>query len=221
MIEDNTIKSETMRDMRIYQLSTRFFKLGLLIWNRIKIIGADNIPNNGGVLIASNHTSYLDPPIVGVGYRKRPVHFIARDTLWSSSFSRWWFSKVGCIPVSRETGDTKALKLTIKALKEGKVVSIFPEGTRSEDGIIKDAKGGIGFIVKHSKCTVIPAYIHGSFNALPKNSKWIRPSKVTISFGAPILSQGFDNQENSRESYDEHANLIMKSIRKLKDEFKS
>ena len=88
MIEDNTIKSETMRDMRIYQLSTRFFKLGLLIWNRIKIIGADNIPNNGGVLIASNHTSYLDPPIVGVGYRKRPVHFIARDTLWSSSFSR-------------------------------------------------------------------------------------------------------------------------------------
>ena len=72
-------KTEVMADMRIYQNSTRIFKLGLILWNRIKIYGADNIPDKGGVMIVSNHASYLDPPIIGVGYRKRPVHFMARD----------------------------------------------------------------------------------------------------------------------------------------------
>ena len=215
------LKPESMADMRIYQISTRFFKLGLMIWNRLEIIGAQNIPNEGGILIASNHSSYLDPPVIGVGYRKRPVHFVARDTLWSSPFPRWWLNKVGCIPVSRDSGDTKALKLTIKALKKGQVVSIFPEGTRSENGEIRDVKPGIGFIVKHSMCTVIPAYINGSFMAFPKNSKWIKPNKITICFGEPITPDIFQNQGFGRDAYNDHAKLIMNKIRELKDQFYS
>ena len=74
--------------------------------------------------------SYLDPAIVGVGYRSRPVHFMARNTLWKPGFGTWWMDHVGCIPVARGTGDIRALKLTIKALREGKVVSMFPEGRR-------------------------------------------------------------------------------------------
>ena len=221
MSDRKTIKPELMKDMRVYQISTRFFKLGLLIWNRLKIIGSHHIPNKGGVLIASNHTSFLDPPVVGVGYRKRPVHFMARDTLWSSPFSKWWLNSVGCIPISRNSGDSRALKLTINALKKEQVVSIFPEGTRSENGEIRDAKAGIGFIVKHSKCTVIPAYINGSFKAFSKNSKWIKPNKITICFGEPILPDMFENQGFGRDAYNDHAKLIMKKIRELKDQFYS
>ncbi len=211
------VKREVMADMRVYQASTRVFKLFLLIWNRLRIHGVDNIPYSGGVLIASNHASFLDPPVVGVGYRGRPIHFMARDTLWNSRFGSWWMEKVGCIPVSRGTGDVKALKLTIKALKEGKAVSMFPEGTRTEDGELQEAKGGIGFIIEKSGCVVVPAYIDGTYKAHPKGTRFIKPCKVTISFGKPITQEDFQALGSGRDAYDKHAALIMQRIGELKD----
>jgi 1-acyl-sn-glycerol-3-phosphate acyltransferase len=210
------VKHEVMADMRVYQFSTRLFKLFLLIWHRLQIRGAQNIPEQGGVLLASNHASYLDPPVVGVGYRGRPIHFMARDTLWNSKFGSWWMHKVGCIPVSRGTGDIRALKLTIKALKEGKVVSMFPEGTRSEDGELQTAKGGIGFIIEKSGCVVVPAYIDGAYKAHPKGAKLIKPVKVTITYGKPITQADFQALGTGREAYDKYAALIMQRIADLK-----
>ena len=210
------VKHETMADMRVYQGSTRLFKLFLLLWNRLRIRGAENIPNEGGVLLASNHASFLDPPVVGVGYRGRPVHFMARNTLWNSKFGTWWMTKVGCIPVSRGTGDIKALKLTIKALKEGKAVSMFPEGTRTEDGELQSAKGGIGFIIEKSGCVVVPAYIDGTYKAYPKGAKWIKAGTLTITFGVPITQDDFQALGSGREAYDQHAALIMQRIADLK-----
>lgn len=210
------VKHEVMADMRVYQASTRIFKAFLLIWHRLRIRGAENIPDRGGVLIASNHASYLDPPVVGVGYRGRPVHFMARDTLWNSKFGAWWMDRVGCIPVSRGTGDLKALKLTIKALKEGKAVSMFPEGTRTEDGELQSAKGGIGFIIEKSGCVVVPAYIDGSFKAHPKGAKFIRPCKLTITYGKPITPEDFQALGSGRSAYDAHAALIMQRIEEIK-----
>jgi 1-acyl-sn-glycerol-3-phosphate acyltransferase len=213
----DSVKHEVMADMRVYQASTRLFKLFLLIWHRLKIFGAENVPDRGGVLIASNHASYLDPPVVGVGYRGRPVHFMARDTLWDSKFGSWWMDSVGCIPVSRGTGDMRALKLTIKALKEGKAVSMFPEGTRTEDGELQEAKGGIGFIIEKSGCVVVPAYIDGTYRAHPKGSKWIKPCRVIITYGEPITQEEFQAIGTGREAYDQYAALIMKRIAELKN----
>jgi 1-acyl-sn-glycerol-3-phosphate acyltransferase len=213
----DSVKHEVMADMRVYQASTRIFKAYLLIWHRLRVRGAEHIPSRGGVLIASNHASYLDPPVVGVGYRGRPVHFMARDTLWNSKFGSWWMDRVGCIPVSRGTGDIKALKLTIKALKEGKAVSMFPEGTRTEDGELQDAKGGIGFIIEKSGCVVVPAYIDGSFKAHPKGTKFIKPSKLTITYGKPITQEDFQALGSGRKAYDLHAGLIMQRIADLKN----
>jgi 1-acyl-sn-glycerol-3-phosphate acyltransferase len=210
------VKHETMADMRMYQGSTRLFKLFLLIWNRLRIRGAENIPDRGGVLLASNHASFLDPPVAGVGYRGRPIHFMARNTLWNSKFGSWWMDKVGCIPVSRGTGDIKALKLTIKALKEGKAVSMFPEGTRTEDGELKGAKGGIGFIIEKSGCVVVPSYIDGTFKAHPKGTKLVKPTKVTITYGKPITQEDFQALGGGREAYQKHADLIMQRIGELK-----
>jgi 1-acyl-sn-glycerol-3-phosphate acyltransferase len=210
------VKHESMADMRAYQFSTRLFKLFLLLWHRLRIRGVKNIPDEGGVLMASNHASFLDPPVVGVGYRGRPVHFLARDTLWNSKFGTWWMTRVGCIPVSRGTGDIKALKLTIKALKDGKVVSMFPEGTRTEDGELQKAKGGIGFIIEKSGCVVVPAYIDGTYKAHPKGTRFIKPSKVTITYGKPITQDDFQALGSGREAYDKHAALIMQRIADLK-----
>ena len=212
----NPVRGEVMADMRIYQFSTRLFKLFLLIWHRLRIRGADHIPDQGGVLIASNHASFLDPPVVGVGYRGRPIHFMARDTLWNSRFGSWWMGKVGCIPVARGTGDMKALKLTIRALKEGQAVSMFPEGTRTEDGELQEAKGGIGFIIEKSGCVVVPAYIDGTYEAYPKGAKWIKPCKVTVTYGPPITQAEFQALGSGRKAYDRFAALIMERIAELK-----
>ncbi|MEN8254018.1 MAG: lysophospholipid acyltransferase family protein [Verrucomicrobiota bacterium] len=209
-------KHEAMDNMRVYQFSTRLFKLFLLLWHRLRVRGAENIPGHGGVLLASNHASFLDPPVVGVGYRARPVHFMARNTLWNSKFGSWWMNHVGCIPVSRGTGDIKALKLTIKALKEGKAVSMFPEGTRTEDGELQEAKGGIGFIIEKSGCVVVPAYIDGTYKAHPKGTKFIKPCKVTITYGKPITQDDFQALGSGRDAYDKHAALIMQRIADLK-----
>jgi len=210
------VKHELMADMRVYQFSTRLFKLFLLIWNRLRVRGVENIPESGGVLVASNHASFLDPPVVGVGYRARPIHFMARNTLWNSKFGSWWMEKVGCIPVSRGTGDVRALKLTIKALKEGKAVSMFPEGTRTEDGELQEAKGGIGFIIEKSGCVVVPAYIDGTYRSHPKGAKLVKPTKVTITYGKPITQDDFQALGSGRAAYDKHAALIMQRIADLK-----
>jgi len=211
------IKTETMADSRIYQISTRLFKLYLLFWHRLKIRGAKNIPDTGGVMIASNHASYIDPPVVGVGYRGRPVHFMARDTLWKKGFGEWWMNSVGCIPVARGTGDMRALKTTVKMLKEGKVVSMFPEGTRTENGELQEAKGGIGFIIEKSGCVVVPAYIDGTYKAHKKGAKWVKPCKVKITFGKPITQEDFQALGTGRDAYDKHAALIMQRIAELKE----
>ena len=211
-------RTAMMRDLSLYQLSTRIFKLFLLLWNRLRVRGAENVPDEGGVIIASNHASFLDPPVIGSGYRRRPIHFMARDTLWDSRFGSWWMSRVGCIPVARGTGDLKALKQTIRLLKEGKVVAMFPEGTRSEDGELQEPHGGIGFIIEKSGCSVVPAYIDGTFEAFPKGAKWIKPKKVSITFGKPITPEEFKALGTGREAYDRYARLIMDRIAELRDE---
>lgn len=213
----DSVKNEVMADMRMYQFSTRIFKLFLFLWHRLKIRGAEHIPDQGGVLVASNHASFLDPPVVGVGYRGRPIHFMARDTLWNSKFGAWWMNKVGCIPVSRGTGDIKALKLTIKALKAGQAVSMFPEGTRTEDGDLQAAKSGIGFIIEKSGCVVVPAYIDGTYKAHPKGSRFIKPCKISITYGTPITQEDFKALGSGREAYEAYAALIMQRIADLKN----
>jgi len=207
---------ETMVDMRVYQVSTYIFKLLLLFWHRLRVRGVENVPNEGGVLIASNHVSFLDPPAIGAAYRNRPIHFFARDTLWKTKLGSWWMTKVGCIPVARGTGDLKALKTTINLLKNGRCVSIFPEGTRSETGNLQVAKGGVGFIVEKSGCVVVPAYIDGSYKAFPKGAKWIKPVRITVAFGTPITAEEFAALGKGRKAYDKYAALIMHRIANLK-----
>ncbi|MEI6891302.1 MAG: lysophospholipid acyltransferase family protein [Pontiella sp.] len=211
------IKTEQMKDCENYRWSTCMFKLFLLSWHRLGVRGVENIPDDGGVMIASNHASYLDPPVVASGYRKRPIHFMARNTLWKPGFGKWWMDSVGCIPVARGTGDRRALTVTIKMLKEGKVVSMFPEGTRSEDGELQKAKGGVAFIIEKSKCVVVPAYIDGSYRAYAKGTKFIKPLKVTITYGKPITQEDFQALGSGRAAYDAHAALIMERIAELKN----
>ena len=219
MIRTNpfTLKPKKMSEDIIYNISTLFFKISLILWNRLEVYNSHLIPKSGGVLIVTNHASYLDPPIIGVAARYRPVHFMARNTLWKSKFAKWWLNNVCCIPVSRDTGDIAALKKSISILKNEKVLSIFPEGTRTIDGNLQDAKSGVGFIIEKSKCVVIPAYIDGSFKSFSKNCKWIKPNKIKIIFGKPINNNNFLSLGEGKSSYGLYVDLIMRKIKEIKD----
>jgi 1-acyl-sn-glycerol-3-phosphate acyltransferase len=188
----------------------------LRIWDRFEIHDPDNVPAVGGCIIASNHVSYLDPPAVAVGIKHRVVHFMARDTLFSTPLARWFLTGVQVLPMDRTRGDVGALRKGINLLKSGKVLGLFPEGTRSPNGEIQSAKGGIGFLISKANVPVVPAYVDGSFQAFPKGAKRIKRGRVRVFYGKPIEPSEFAALGTDRDSYERIGELVMGRIAALK-----
>jgi len=143
----------------------------LKIFFRLRVSGRENVPRMGGCVVAANHASYLDPPIVGAALRFRAVRFMARESLF---------------PLSRERGDVGALRQGIATLKAGGALGVFPEGTRTPNGELQPAKGGIGFLIAKAGVPVVPVHIEGTYRALPRHRRWIRPARITVRIGRPI-----------------------------------
>lgn len=187
----------------------------LRLWLRFKIHGAENVPARGGCILASNHASFLDPPMVACGIDHRIVQFMTRDTLYSSWIRRWFMNRIECIPIDRTKGDVAALRKGIRTLKEGHVVVLFPEGTRSLTGELQPAKGGIAFLVAKAGVPVVPVYVEGSHRALPKGGKWIKPVRTAVYFGRPIPPEEIKAVGDDREAYEKIGQLIMSHIAAL------
>ncbi len=166
--------------------------LALWIWLklffRLRVTGREHVPRIGGCVIAANHASYLDPPIIGTAMRFRAVRFMARESLFRNRIFGGFLRKVLVIPLSRERGDVGALRQGIATLKAGGALGVFPEGTRTPDGELQPAKGGIGFLIAKAGAPVVPVYIDGSYRALPRHRRWIRPARITVRIGRPITA---------------------------------
>ncbi len=151
---------------------------------RYRVEGADRLPQ-GGVLIAANHASYLDIPLVGCGLRRRAWYLGRQDLFgprWIKAICRW----LGWIPIRLGRVDREGFRKAVELIDAGKVVVIYPEGTRTLDGRLQPGKPGLGMIVEATKAPVVPAYIDGAFEALPTGVKWIRRHPIRVTFGAPI-----------------------------------
>lgn len=183
---------------------------------RGEVVGLENLPKTGAFLIAANHASHLDPPFIGC-HVPRQMCFFARKTLWSGRVASWWLDAVGTIPVDRDGGqDVAALKRVLRALAEGKVMILFPEGTRSLDGKLQPAKPGVGFIVCKTQVPVVPARIFGSFEAFGKGAKAPRlGSPVMVVFGKPIQPAVYDDPRAGKERYQIASARIMAEVAKL------
>jgi len=203
----------------VYKLSRFWFWLGLKIWNRFQAFGGNNMPAQGGVIIASNHASFLDPPIVGCGLTQRYVRFLARDSLFQNRIGAWWAGNVGVVCIDRNRGDIAAFKAALSVLKAGGALCLFPEGTRTLDGKLQPPKAGIGFLIMKAEVPVVPVYVEGSFAAFPKGTKWIKPAKITVHYGSPITPSEFrqlGSGEERKEIYSKTAELVMTKIAELK-----
>ncbi|MCK5940611.1 MAG: 1-acyl-sn-glycerol-3-phosphate acyltransferase [Planctomycetes bacterium] len=154
------------------------------LWFRVAQQGAENLPQEGAVLLVANHASYLDPPMVGIT-ASREVNFLAQAGLASFAPLRWWLRQVGVTLIDRDAPSKEAMRLIGGCLKAGEVVGIFPEGTRSRDGSVMPFKSGVEFLVRRSKATVVPIGIDGTYRAFPRKAWFPRPRKVVVRFGEP------------------------------------
>ena len=205
-----------------YSIACKFFWISLRLINRIQFSGLQNVPKTGGVIIASNHASYLDPPAVGAcTYRIRMTHFMARDTLFETPFMHWFLHKVGVIPLDRDKGDVRAMRTSIQLLKNGASVALFPEGTRSESGELQPPKPGIGFLVAKGQAPVVPVYVHGSYEAWSKHSGGLKRKPIHVIFGKLITQEEIERLGKGREAYAKIGELIMERIAELKAEFEN
>lgn len=183
---------------------------------RIRIIGWENIPRTGGVIIAANHLSYLDIPLLGYSIG-RGANFMGKKELFSIPVLGSLLFMLGAIPVDRGKLDRQALREAVKSLKSGKVLVIYPEGTRSIDGSLQPGKSGVGMIVKMSKALVIPTAIINTDKALPPGRFIIKPVRVTIKFGRPIDFSSMIEDKIEKVDIEKITNSVMDNISALLD----
>jgi 1-acyl-sn-glycerol-3-phosphate acyltransferase len=150
-----------------------------------KVYGKENIPPGGGI-IAPNHCSFWDPPLVGISCPDK-IHFLARDTLFHFAPFAWLIRQLNTHPVKSGAGNLSTLKTALEFVQSGKKVVIFPEGKRSSDGQLHKGQLGVGMLVQRARCQVIPVYIHGTFEAWNSHRKFPKFSgRTACIFGKPI-----------------------------------
>jgi len=163
-----------------------------LILFRLRTRGMENVPKKGGVLLVTNHQSFLDPPLIGIALR-RQIHYMARETLFKGGFLQWLAETLNTFPVKRGQADLAAVRMAVERLDKGFVVNIFPEGTRTEDGSIGTIAPGVALIVGRCKTpvSIVPVVIDGAFEAWPRTQRLPHPGRIRIVYGKPILPEEF------------------------------
>ena len=203
-----------------YRIGWIGFRVMYATYFRWRVFGAENVPQTGGVILASNHASFLDPPLVGAGL-KRDINYLARESLFRfpgiGALLRSWNS----VPVDRYGGGARGLKIILERLLAGGAIILFPEGTRTPDGQLQPARSGIGLTVIKSDAPVVPVRVFGTFDAYGKNHKFPRPYRVAVKYGEPLhfekLRAEAKNCDKARlkEIYQQVADEIMAAIAKL------
>ncbi|MFC1667373.1 lysophospholipid acyltransferase family protein [Candidatus Omnitrophota bacterium] len=199
-----------------YTILRAFFLLFFKICFRLKIFGRETFPLEGSMIVASNHVSFLDPIVVAVGAPRKLI-FLARDTLFKFRPFGRALNLINTFSVKQEGGDIGAFKLALNKLSQGDLVVIFPEGTRSEDGNLQKPKHGIGFIQAASGASILPCYVKGSREALPRHSFFPRFNQISIYFGKPLKFDKDLFKEHKKIRHRYVAKQVMAAIAELKE----
>lgn len=196
-----------------YFLGWALINLMLRIFWRFRKKGAEFIPKKGGVIIASNHTAYVDPPFLGAA-SSRELYYLAKSELFNNGLFGWLIGKYNAVPITRGSFDRKGISQAAELLKEGKALLLFPEGTRSRDGSFLKPKLGVGKIAKEAGVPIVPAYIGNSGNLF---KTFLKRKKLVILFCSPILKSWLDKIPRDKEGYKRIGQEIMSRIKILKE----
>lgn len=188
-------RTQVFRPGPVYFLARALFWVfgKLVLWMHVR--GHRRIPVEGGLIVAANHFSTLDPPVMGTSMR-RPLHFLAKKELFARPFTNWLWRELAAFPVDRERSDMGAIKEALKRIKSGQVVGVFIQGTRNAGDA--DALHGAAFLAQRAGVPVVPAAI------------WRRGWRYAVKFGDPIVVEGKD-----REAMAAGTERVMTAIREL------
>ncbi len=204
----------------VYRLTWLCARAYYALYHRWHVFNADRVPLTGPVIIAANHGSYLDPPLIGSGV-PRPINYLARESLFRSPVFGWYLRQLNCVPVDRDGAGAAGLKGILDRLHDGGVVILFPEGTRSADGNFQPARAGIGLTVIKSEAPVVPVRVFGTFEAWHRHQKLPHPHRVIVKYGVPVDFKTLREESKTctksrlKAIYQEIADELMASIEKL------
>lgn len=180
---------------------------------RLEARGTEHIPRSGAVVIVANHSSVLDPPLVG-GAAPRPLTYLAKAELFDIPLLGALIRGVNARPLRRDGADAGALRTALRVLDDGGALLVFPEGTRGPEGVLREPKAGAAMLAILGGAPVVPTYIKGSGAAWPKGRRLPRPAKVVVTFGPPLTFQrapGVDRKAH----YEATSRALMAAIARL------
>jgi 1-acyl-sn-glycerol-3-phosphate acyltransferase len=204
----------------IYFLGWSFFRIFYRVYNRWQVFNPENVPSTGPAILASNHASFMDPPLVGAAAR-REINYLARESLFRFPVIGPILKAVNAVPVDREGGGAAGLRAIFDRLLKGGAIILFPEGTRTPDGSLRSAKSGIGLTVIKSEAPVVPVRVFGTFEAFSRHHSFPRPTKIVVKFGKPLDFAALREESKTcsrprlKEIYQEVADEIMRAIAAL------
>jgi 1-acyl-sn-glycerol-3-phosphate acyltransferase len=204
----------------VYFLGWCFFRSVYATYFHWKVFNSERVPLDGPVILASNHASYLDPPLVGAGI-KRGINYLARDTLFRFPGVGWLLRQWNSVPVDRDGGGAAGLRAILDRLLAGGAIILFPEGTRSRDGKLQPARSGIGLTVIKSTAAVVPVRVFGTFEAYGRHITIPRPYGIGVKYGRPMYFEKLRAEAQTcskarlKQIYQEVADELMAAIGKL------
>ena len=190
------------------------------LYFRWRVYNAERVPLEGPVILASNHASFLDPPLIGAGLR-RSINFLARKNLFRFLVMGWVLRQWQVVPVDRDGGGAAGLRAILDRLLAGRAIVLFPEGTRTRDGRLQPARSGIGLTVIKSTAPVVPVRVFGTFEAYGRHLRFPRPYRVAVKYGAPMHFERLRTEARVcpkprlKEIYQQVADEIMTAIARL------
>ncbi len=188
---------------------TQTYLLGLF-----HVVGIENVPRTGPLIVCANHSATLDPPLVPAFVPRGDTWSMAKSEYFRHPLVGWLFRHYHAFPVVRHTADRAALKRSFDLLKAGHSLIIYPEGTRIESGVLAKPEPGAGFIAQRVGCPVLPVGLTGSRECLPKGARWPRRTRVTITFGKPFVLAS-RRADGTKVSHEDASDAIMVAIAEL------
>jgi 1-acyl-sn-glycerol-3-phosphate acyltransferase len=175
-----------------YQLTKFVFWIIARVVFRFRWQGKEYFPTAGGALICSNHQSFFDPVLIGICFRKQ-LNYLARQSLFRSTVFGGICRYLDAIPIDRDGMGLSGVKETLRRLKRGEIVVVFPEGTRTLDGRVGDFKPGICALVRRGKVPILPAAVDGAFDAWPRTRRFPRLTAMRTCFGPMLTCEQIDS----------------------------
>ncbi len=203
-----------------YRIGWTCYRAAFRFYFRWRVFNPERVPATGAAILACNHESFLDPPLVGAAL-KRDINYLARENLFRFPILGAILRSWNVVPVDREGGGAKGLKAILDRLLAGGAIILFPEGTRTRDGKLQPARAGVGLTVIKSTAPVVPIRVFGTFRAYGRQLRIPRPYPVAVKFGHPMLFEELRaeakacSKERLKQIYQQVADQIMAQIAKL------